>query len=102
MANATDHQVQQYVVNRVVPGCERARDLVLDYEDNVATIDDVYNALNAESPTWSDSRTDGPPHLLTASDVLAFNTFMRDVSAYIKAHGQYAVVLKACRQLLSP
>ncbi len=96
MANATNLQVQQFVDQRVRPHCELARQLTILLDDDHATIEDVYNSLNQQSPTWTDSRTDGPPHLLTPSDVLAFNTFMEEVRAYLKNHAQYPVVLKAC------
>lgn len=96
MANATDQQVQNYVNERVRPHAEVARNLALAYDDDIASIDDVYNALNVQSPTWVDNRTDGPPHLLTPSDVLAINSFMHDIRDAIKNHGQYAIVLKAC------
>ncbi len=92
---ATDQQVQNYVDQRIRPHSELARQLALVYDDDIATIDDVYNALNVD-PTWTDVRTDGPPHLLTPSDVLAINSFMHDIRDAIKGHGQYPIVLKAC------
>jgi hypothetical protein len=93
---ASDIQVQHFADERVRTHCELARSLVLSLDSDRASIDDVYNALNVQSPTWSDQRTDGPPHLLTASDVLAFNTFAEDVRTYMKNHVQYPIVLKAC------
>jgi hypothetical protein len=72
---ATDQQVQQFVDERIRPHCEAARALLLAVEDDNAAIGDVYAALNVQDPTWEDGRTDGPPHLLAASDVLAINTF---------------------------
>jgi hypothetical protein len=96
MAAASDTQVQQFVSGRVRPRAEATRTLAIAFDDDIASIDDVYNALNVGSPTWTDNRTDGPPHLLTPSDVLAFNAFMHDIRDAIKNHAQYPVVLKAC------
>lgn len=93
---ATDTQVQHFVDERIRPHCELARQLKILFDDDRASIEDVYNALNVGSPTWSDNRTDGPPHLLTPADVLAVNSFLEDVRTYIAAHGQYPIVLKAC------
>ena len=98
MANATDQQVQAFVDQRVRPRCEQSRNLATLMLEDIAGIDDIYNALNQQSPTWSDNRTDGPPHLALPSDVLAFNTFLHDVSAFITGHAQYPVVQKLCVQ----
>lgn len=62
---ATDVQVQNYSDSRVRPRAEEIRALYLACKDDKAAIDDVYTALTEQSPTWSDNRTDGPPHLLT-------------------------------------
>lgn len=96
MPNATDQQVQKFADERVRPHAEAARNLAVAFDDDIAEIDDVYNALTMQSPTWTDSRTDGPPHLLTPSDVLAFNAFIHDIRDAIKNHPQYAVIEKAC------
>jgi hypothetical protein len=101
MANATDQQVQSFVDQRVRPRAEQARNLAVLMAQDIASIDDIYNALNVQSPTWADNRTDGPPHLALPSDVLAFNTFLHDVSNYIASHGQYAVVQKLCVRNIS-
>lgn len=98
MPNATDAQVQRYVNDRIRVRAELLRSLVLAYDDDLASIDDVYSALTQLNPTWADSRADGPPHLLTGSDVLAINSFMHDIRDAIKNNAQYAVVLKACVQ----
>ncbi len=74
MAIATDAQVQAYVDTRIRPRAEAFRNLSLDMADDLAVITDVFNACNQGSPTWSDNRHDGPPHLLAPSDVLAYNT----------------------------
>jgi hypothetical protein len=96
MANATDAQVQNYVNGRVRPFAEKTRSLVIAITDNIGAIDDVYAALTVGSPTWADNRTDGPPHLLAPSDVLAINAFWVDIKAAMLAHGSYPAVLKAC------
>ncbi len=96
MAAATNQQVQNYVDQRVRPHAENVRALALALDDDISAIDDVYAALNVQSPTWADSRTDAPPHLLAPSDVLAFNVFMHDIRDAIKNHAQYPIVLKAC------
>lgn len=96
MANATDQQIQNFVDTRVRPQAEAARALALAFDDTIASIGDIYAALNVQSPTWADSRTDGPPHLLLPTDVLAFNTFMNDIRNAIKNHAQYPIVLEAC------
>lgn len=92
---ATNTQVQTFVDERVRPHSELVRKLVILMDDDRASIDDVYAELSG-SPTWTDSRTDGPPHLLAPSDVLAFNAFIEDVRTYMKGHASYPVVIKAC------
>lgn len=96
MAIATDQQVQQFVNARVRVHAESSRALVLAFDDDRASIDSVYNAVNQGSPTWTDVRDDGPPNLLTPADVLAYNAFAENVRAFIKAQPEYQVVLKAC------
>ena len=96
MANATDQQVQSFVDQRVRPRAEQSRNLATLMLEDIASIDDIYNALNVQTPTWSDNRTDGPPHLAAPADVLAFNAFLHDVSAFITGHAQYPVVQKLC------
>ena len=95
-AEATDAQVQSFVNNRIRPRAEQIRALEILMTDDISSIDDVYNALNQQSPTWSDNRDDAPPHLLTPSDILAINTFLHDIQDAIKNHAQYPIVLKAC------
>jgi hypothetical protein len=92
---ATNQQVQQYVNERVRVRAEQIRSLVLAMEDDKAAIDDVYANLT-DSPDWTDERTDGPPYLLTPSDVLAFNAFITDSIAALKNHASYAVVMQGC------
>jgi hypothetical protein len=96
MPLATDQQVQQFVNERVRPRAEQIRALLLAMEDDRAAFDDVYAALTAQSPTWADNRTDGPPHLLTKDDVLAWNTFLSDSITAMRGNAQLPIVLKAC------
>jgi hypothetical protein len=94
--SASNGQIQNFVDSRIRVRAEQIRALYLAMKDDKAEIDDIYAALNVESPSWSDSRDDGPPHLLAASDVLAINAFYDAVIDAIDNQGQYAVVLKAC------
>ena len=96
MANASNLQIQTFSDQQVRPAAEAARHLANTFDAMIASIDDIYNALSAPSPTWTDNRLDGPPHLLTPSDVLAFNTFMHDIRDAIKNNAQYPIVLKIC------
>lgn len=107
MAIASDQQVQAYVDSRVRPRCEIIRKLYLLVKDDSATIDDVYAALTQPTPTWTDNRPDFPPHLLTPSDVLAWNTFIVGFTKLVEgtfanvgeangAAAQYPVILDAC------
>lgn len=93
---ATNLQVQNFVDNRIRIRAEAIRAINLAMSDDISLIDDVYNALNVGSPTWTDTRADGPPHLLTPSDVLAVNAFLHDIRDAIVNHAQYAIVQKAC------
>lgn len=93
---ATDAQVQKYVNERVRVRSEAIRNLYLACKDDKATIDDVFSAVSAATPTWSDNRTDGPPHLLVPNDVLSFNTFITNFIAFVEANGQYPVIQKSC------
>lgn len=93
---ATNAQVQNFVNEFVRPHAELARQLELILRNDRSIIDDVYANVNDGASTWADNRTDGPPHLLTKADVLAFNTFAEDVATYIANHAQYPVILKAC------
>lgn len=91
----TNTQIQTFVDTRVRTHSELARALKITFDDDRASIDDIYQALT-NSPTWTDQRTDGVPHLLTAADVLAVNAFMEDVRTYMASHASYPVIIKAC------
>lgn len=106
MAIATDAQVQTFVDQRLRPRCEAWRNLLAAIQDDQNAIGDVYAAVTQPTPTWSDNRTDGPPHLLTPSDVAALNTCeailvkvnsgtatTTDVQNFF---GQLPILLKAC------
>lgn len=106
MPAATNQQVQRYVNERFRPFAEAARLLYLQAKDDRASIDDVYAACAQQSPTWTDDRNDGPPHLLVPQDVLAFNAFLANLVMAIEGtgdgntlgqiSGNWATVQKAC------
>lgn len=96
MAVASDQQVQQYVNERVRVRSEQIRALRNAITDDIAAIDDVYEALTQQSPTWNDERSDGPPNLLTVSDVLAWNAFINATKTAWDGDGNLPVVLSAC------
>lgn len=104
---ANNAQVQSYVNERVRPRCEEIRNLYLRCKDDKNTIGDVYDNLqnggDGKDGEWTDQRSDNPPHLMTPSDVLAWNTF---IDGFIKlvegtfsekeASQNFPVVLKSC------
>lgn len=92
---ASNAQVQAFVDQRVRPRCEAIRNLYLACKDDKAVIDDVYANLT-DSPTWTDGRTDNPPHLLVPNDVLAWNAFITEFIAFVEGDGNYAAVVDAC------
>lgn len=98
MAAATNQQVQQFVNERMRRRAEQIRALVLAMQDDKAAIDDVYAAVAAQNPTWQDIREDGPPHLLTPNDVLAYNSFITSAITNLKDAADYPIILKACVQ----
>jgi hypothetical protein len=102
MPRATDQQVQQYVNERLRVRAEQFRALRLAVEDDKAVIDDVYehvSGANAVASTWTDVRTDGPPHLVTANDVLAYNTFLDAFLAFCDPDGNTAAIAAGADQL---
>lgn len=96
MAVATDQQVQQFVNERIRVRAEQCRALLTSMLDDKAAIDDVYAACAQANPTWTDNRTDGPPHLLGPQDVLAYNSFITALIPNIRDAADYAAVKKAC------
>lgn len=73
MPRATDQQVQQFVNERIRPIAELVRAVTIRMADDEASIADIFEAC-ANNPTWTDNRTDGPPHLLAPNDVLSYNS----------------------------
>lgn len=96
MAIATNPQVQTYVNERIRVRAEQVRALVLLMQDDKAAIDDVYAACSQPSPTWTDGRADGPPHLLAPADVLSYNSFITAAIANLHDAADYPTILKAC------
>lgn len=94
---ATNEQVQQYVNSRVRPRCEQFRALYNSCKDDIASIADVYANLN-DNPDWVDARTDGPAHLLTPNDVLAWNAFINAFTALIEgpSASEWPIVIQGC------
>lgn len=92
---ATNLQVQNFADGRVRPFCEAVRAVYLTAKDAKSAIDDVYENLT-KSPTWTDNRTDGPAHLLTPNDVLAYNTFINDLITMIEGNAQWPIIQKSC------
>jgi predicted TPR repeat methyltransferase len=103
---ATNEQVQTYVNERFRVRAEQFRAIYLAAKDDKAVMDDVYANVNDGGSTFSDTRTDGPPHLITRTDVLAYNTFLERFIAFIEgtltdlnkneAAGQWPVMQDAC------
>ena len=69
MAAATNLQVQNYSDQKVRPLCEQFVQFVSNLQLALAQMTDI-NANLMSSPTWTDTRTDGPPHLAQPSDLL--------------------------------
>lgn len=91
---ATDTQVQSFVDKFLRPYSDKLCQLLALGQQIVSEIDDVYTAAAEQSPTWSDSRNDGPPHLATPSDVLAMNTLIRDINTAISGDAQFSIAQK--------
>lgn len=97
MAEATNQQIQNFVDQRVRPHCEQLRALLLTFQDDKSHMDDVYAALAPPAtPTWTDGRTDGPPHLLVKDDVLGYNAFITSLIDDILNHPNFDQVMSAC------
>jgi hypothetical protein len=93
---ATDQQVQQYVNERVRVRAEQCRALLNSLLDDKSAIDDVYAACNQGTPTWTDVRIDGPPHLLAPADVLSYNAFITALIPNIRDAADYPTIVRAC------
>jgi hypothetical protein len=74
---------------------------VLAFTDDIGAIGDVYANLTKGQPTWTDTRTDGPPHLATPADVLAFNSFLHNINTAMQADPAWPVIQSLCvRQVI--
>jgi hypothetical protein len=91
---ATDAQVQAFVNDRLRPRCEQALRLKQLLDQDIASIGDVYANVSAVNPTWTDTRSDAPPHLMTPSDVLALNTFINNIRDALRDNAQWPIVQK--------
>jgi hypothetical protein len=76
MAVATNQQVQTYVDTRIRPRAEQFRALAQACAGDKIAIEDIYAHAVQPTPTWTDNRTDGPPHLLTVQDALVYNSII--------------------------
>jgi hypothetical protein len=80
MPEATNQQMQRYADERVRVRAEQFRNLLAQVVDDQAAMDDIY-ARAVGTSRWTDTRADGPPHLLKAGnsadpdDMLNYNTF---------------------------
>ena len=71
MAEATLQQIQNESDQAVRPACQQWIVLLQKVEQALTMSGDIVTALNDPACTWADSRGDGPPHLLTKTDLLA-------------------------------
>jgi hypothetical protein len=91
---ATNQQVQNTSDVEIRPLCDTIVELHIAVTAFLAAFGDVYANLTASNPstTWTDSRGDGPPHLATPNDLLAFNTFATNLKAMIEGDAQWPIV----------
>jgi hypothetical protein len=89
-------QMQDYCDQRIRVRAEQVRALLAAMHDDKAAIDDVYARASDTNSPWADARTDGPPHLLVSSDILAYNTFIMNMISAIQNDPQWPVLSKAC------
>lgn len=82
MAKATNEQVQTFSDTHVRQRCEAIMLTLLQMEQDLASITDVYNNLT-DNPTWADSRRD-VTHQATPTDILAINTVMYHLTRLIR------------------
>lgn len=95
MPQANDAQMQQYANERVRVRAEQLRAVLLAMKDDKAAIDDIYDRA-ANGAAWNDSRTDGPPSLLSSSDMLTYNSYITALIPNIEDAANWAVILSAC------
>ena len=106
---ATNEQVTTWSNQRTRPYCEDLRSVLIQSEDNNASIGEVYANITA-SPTWADNRHDAPANL-TPNDILAINTISVQLAKVLRGQlandaekiaacndiaSQLPIVLKAC------
>ena len=96
MASATNQQIQAFSDNYIRPFCEAARALQMAAANIPASDNDVYAALTQANPTWTDERSDGPPHLMMPSDILAVNAFAAAISSAMTGNANWPVILACC------
>lgn len=102
---ASDEQMQQYCDQRIRVRAEELRASVNSLRDDKASIDEAY-ARASGGAAWADSRTDGPPKLLSGADVLNYNTVITALLACIDGtatlqdvtdlHGNWAAFQSTC------
>lgn len=111
MAEANNAQVQEWANQRTRRRAETIRNLAASLADDNGAIGSVYERLTG-SGGWIDDRSDGPPNLLTGSDILSINTISVELakllgggtyandaeraSAVAAIQGQLPIVTKAC------
>ncbi len=83
MAQANAQQIQQYVNDRIRVRSEQVRALLNAMKDDKNAIDDIYSGVTGSQSGWVDSRTDGPPSLASANDVLNYNAFITQAIALL-------------------
>ncbi len=86
-------QIQQFSDEQVRTFCESVKASYDKAKHARDTIDDIYQHL-AGDPSWSDARTDGPPHMASGNDILAMNTFMADFISFAEGNAQWPIVKK--------
>ena len=95
MPEANDAQMQRFFDERIRPRAEQVRALLAALKDDKAAIDDIYTRA-AGSWDWGDARTDGPPHLATRNDALAYNSFVTALIPHIEEAADWPAVLDLC------
>jgi hypothetical protein len=93
----TNQEVQNFSDQRWRPFAERLVNLIVEAQGDIGAADAVYANLTASNPstTWTDSRTDGPPNLLTPADLLALNAAENALVTWATAQSWWATVQQA-------
>lgn len=82
MPEATNEQVQAFVNERVRPLSELVRKTMIMATDFKDSFGDIKLNVNNPATTWADNRTDGPPFLLTPSDIMECSRFVDDLLTF--------------------